>query len=261
MKKAFFLIPIVFVIISSSFYYKTSQKAKELDKNIQKFLERNLSLDSFTAESLLYNTKGQLTGKTIFKFTPNCWQMTIKDPPLKEKEEVSSWLKINDLLYIKNYQDESWWQANIKEAKEKPQFTSAIDFRSYFRQPVDKKLSFHYLKKELCGQKYCFQYEVIDKRIQFPERKTINHYIWFDEDDFLLRKEEYVTAGKISLTSFSHQDQTTILSPKEMQPPQEIKKAPSDISIFMLPGTVRLSAYQEDKQPLPPIMPIFIPKD
>ncbi|GEM_PF-6246456 len=247
-------LPIFFLTALTAYFLgKNSQQTTIFqDKNWQKFIQKNLECQSFTAYSYLYE-KGKKSGQTNFKLVDDGWQLTLLDPDslaLERPASLSAWLKLGKEIYILDFRDNQWWQSSHAPVR----LLSALDFRNYLKLLADPKNNFlevRFLKRDLCEEKFCLQYEIIDKHIQFPGRNLLSHYLWFDEEDYLLKKEEYLNgSGDISLTEYFNCNQTVI------EKPSKSKQVAEEKDIFMLPGTI-FKAKGNEFWPKPAVVPFF----
>lgn len=130
-------------------------------------------------------------------------------------------ISMGDTTYTKA--GEVWWKQTTKKTEVAESPVSKDDFK--FEDPKegskDKNLT-KYVKvgKEACGKLSCFKYQVSD-----PSNTYSNEYIWFDDEDYLIRKT--VSEGKDGTRSesvFSY-DNVSVSAPspvKELAPNQYI---------------------------------------
>lgn len=124
----------------------------------------------------------------------------IESDGAKEKKHM---ITIGDTIYLKDYSDDKWWKQTIKpekqkEEKEKPE--EPKDFKDEYSKP---NLTFKTLGKEACGPPAggltCFKYEQLD-----PENPEVKRTFWFDDKDYLLRKEQGGFGEFIATVEYSY---------------------------------------------------------
>ncbi len=87
--------------------------------------------------------------------------------------------------YIKDLSDNIWWKIAKEKVPETP-MDEAVETDFNFTEKmaeVEDKTTYVRLGKEACGTSTCYKYEIID-----PENKMTKEYIWFDDEDYLMRK-------------------------------------------------------------------------
>ena len=150
-------------------------------------------------------------------------------------KESMNIITIGDTTYTKDYTDNKWFKQTYKpDPNATP--TPANDLKDTFndKKQMEDKTEYKALGKEACGSMMCFKYQVIT-----PGNQDSTDYIWFDDNDYLLRKQSTTTKdGNTSESTFSY-DSVSITEPspvKEGEPGM---------------GTVRSSApgmSEEDKK-------------
>ncbi|MDP3973929.1 MAG: hypothetical protein Q8P92_03795 [Candidatus Daviesbacteria bacterium] len=125
----------------------------------------------------------------------------------KEKKHL---IILGDTTYLKDYSDNKWWKQTIKpeeipdeEGAEEPK-----DFKEEYSQP---DLQYKSLGKEDCGSHAsgltCFKYEQI-----FPDSPETKRFFWFDDKDYLLRKDQAGFGEFIATIEYSY-DNINITTP------------------------------------------------
>lgn len=111
------------------------------------------------------------------------WNM--RDIESDGSKEMKHLINIGDTTYLKDYSDGKWWKQILKpeetkeekEAPEKPK-----DFKEEYTKP---NLTFKSLGKEACGNLNCYKYEQT-----MPETPDVKRVFWFDDKEYLLRKDQ-----------------------------------------------------------------------
>lgn len=114
------------------------------------------------------------------------WSM--RDIESDGPKEIKHMVTIGDTTFLKDYSDNRWWKQTIKfeEKKDEGQNNEPADFKEEYSKP---ELTYKELGKEDCGPSAkgltCFKYEQI-----FPESPEMKRIFWFDDKDYLLRKDQ-----------------------------------------------------------------------
>lgn len=141
------------------------------------------------------------------------------DGPKERKHMIT----IGDTLYLKDYSDNKWWRqtakpAEIKDGEKKEEPT---DFKEEYSKP---DLKYKASGKESCGSSAegltCFKYEQI-----FPESPDMKRIFWFDDNKYLLRKDQAGFGEFIATVEYSY-DVINI------QAPSPTKDVPEGKSIY-----------------------------
>lgn len=152
----------------------------------------------------------QITG-TSFK------SREIESDGLKERKHI---IIIGDTTYLKDYSDGKWWKQTLKpeetkeeeEAPEKPK-----DFKEEYTKP---NLTFKSLGKEACGNLNCYKYEQT-----MPETPDVKRVFWFDDKEYLLRKEQGGYGEFIVTVEYSY-------AGIDIKAPSPIKDVPAGKNIY-----------------------------
>jgi hypothetical protein len=94
-------------------------------------------------------------------------------------------MTVGDVDYIKDLVDNVWWKIIKEEAPKTPMDETVkidYDFTEKMAE-VEDKTTYVRLGTEACGSSTCYKYEIID-----PENKGTKEFIWFDDEDYLMRK-------------------------------------------------------------------------
>lgn len=129
-------------------------------------------------------------------------------------KESFNMITIGDTTYTKDYTDNKWFKQVI--AKE-PSGTPAPvqnDIKTTFddKKQMEDKTEFKALDKEACGNLTCFKYQIIST----TDDGAIN-YMWFDDREYLLRKEAMTGKnGDVNESTFSY-DNANISAPSPVK--------------------------------------------
>lgn len=94
-------------------------------------------------------------------------------------------INLGGVDYIKDLTDNVWWKIVKEEGVEQP-IAEAIEIDYNFTEKmemVEDKTTYVRIGMEACGKAQCYKYQVID-----PENNSTKEFIWFDDEDYLMRK-------------------------------------------------------------------------
>lgn len=115
-------------------------------------------------------------------------------------KEIKHTITIGDTIYLKDYADGKWWKQTLKYeevTEEEPEdIEEPKDFKEEYSKP---DITYKSLGKEACGSLTCFKYEMFD-----PQNPEIKRTFWFDDKDYLLRKEQGGFGEFIATTEYSY---------------------------------------------------------
>jgi len=139
----------------------------------------------------------------------------------KERKHI---IIIGDTTYLKDYTDNKWWKQTIKLEEDMPeedQMEEPKDFKEEYSKP---DLKYKALGKDNCGSHAkgltCFKYEQI-----FPESPESKRFFWFDDKDYLLRKDQAGFGEFIATLEYSYDG-------INIQAPSPTKDVPEGRSIY-----------------------------
>lgn len=199
-----------------------TQRATEADFE---FIEDPTLRKHFVAQAnqTTYRTKstGSGSGLTIVN------EVQIKGDSFNTSEvqsdgnkEIKHTITIGDTIYLKDYSDKKWWKQEVKYEPTKDEGVEKeepVDFKEEYSKP---NLEFKSLGKEACGNLTCFKYEQYD-----PENPEVKRTFWFDNKEYLLRKEQGGFGEFISTIEYTYDG-------INVQTPSPIKDVPEGRSIY-----------------------------
>lgn len=116
------------------------------------------------------------------------------------EKEIKHTITMGDTIYLKDYTDGKWWKQTIKYeevTEEEPEdLEEPKDFKEEYSKP---DIAYKSLGKEACGSLTCFKYEMFD-----PQNPEVKRTFWFDDKDYLLRKEQGGFGEFIATTQYSY---------------------------------------------------------
>lgn len=159
----------------------------------------------------------------------------------KNSTKANEMITMGDTTYLKDYKDNSWWKqtASKEELKENVAdevVKEPIDFKEMYEEAKDT-VTYKNLGEEACGELTCYKYEQVDSAS--PEGKRL---FWFDNKDFLLRKEQN-GFGEFTATSEYSYDNINIKAPT---PTKEVPAGKS-IYEYMVYEGANLSGEQSEE--------------
>lgn len=140
----------------------------------------------------------------------------------QDGKETYNVIVIGDITYTKDYSDNKWWkQKQAKQKQEVEKVQEKIDPKKDIEKAEkEDKTTYKKISKEPCGKLTCFKYQVIN-----PDFTNSTDYIWFDDKEYLLRKERTEDKdGTVSETDMNY-DKVNISEPsptKDAKPDQII---------------------------------------
>lgn len=244
------VVAVVVVLAAAGGYYFMSQKGggpsipgvpsltlnpncKHNDPNLCKFLNNWKNIKQFSVKSTT-SVKSGPGSEVIFEINGEDKFHMMMSEGGKENWNV---ITIGDTTYTKDYSDNKWWK---QESSKKEDLKDQFDFK--FDESDDKeaedKTTYKAMGEEPCGNMTCFKYQVIN-----PDSDGDTEYIWFDNKQYLLRKQQIVSKdGTISTSEFNY-------SGVNISEPSPTKDAKEDQII--VPGGGAIPAMsQQDKQDL-----------
>lgn len=206
------IIAVVVVLAAAGGYYFMSQKGgapsipgvpgltldpncKYNDPNLCKFLNNWKNIKQFSVKSTTSVKSGPGSEVTFEINGEDKFHMMMSEGG-KENWNV---ITIGDTTYTKDFSDNKWWkQKSAKKEDLKNQFDFKFDESD---QPeTEDKTTYKAMGEEPCGNMTCFKYQVIN-----PDSQGETEYIWFDNKDYLLRKQEVKsTDGSVIVSEFSY---------------------------------------------------------
>jgi hypothetical protein len=131
-------------------------------------------------------------------------------------------ISIGDTTYTKA--GDTWWKQTSKPAEQ--EVAKVEDFKPQEpdeSKPETEQPKYEKQGKEACGDLQCFKYKVVD-----PSSPNTNEFIWFDDKDYLIRKQTTATAeGTATEITYTYSN----ISVSEPSPVKEL--APNQ---YIMPG-------------------------
>ena len=171
-------------------------KCDSKDTDVCKFFASWKATRYFTANTT--TTVGKTTNTSTLKVDGKNYHSKINSQLAIET------IVIGNASYTKDIKENTWYKQELVE-----QSTTGFRFDESELKSDGGKFTYKKIGKENCGELTCFKYEVIN-----AEDRGLKQYIWFDDQDYQLRKqttEQKETFAKTS-TTFSY-NKVTISEP------------------------------------------------
>lgn len=256
MKTKIILVVIAVAVLAGGYFLYTSRGAgipiissiipatpRATEKDFE-FIKDSLVRKNFTAQAnqTTFRVKTLSSGRgedvSITEAAINGDKVSFRSKSQNAKgEDITDMILIDDVTYVKDFKDGKWWREVAKKV-EGPTPTSAIDepddFKTEMLKKKDKLIEYKQLGTEKCADLTCYKYQEID-----PENTEGSRIFWFDNQQFLLRKEEYSFGEFTTTNEYSYNDISISV-------PSPVKDVPEGKSIYEMLIPVDTGAAQDD---------------
>ncbi len=188
------------------------------EPDLCKFINNFKLTNNYSAKSTFSDKSGKKSGSTFESVGDNKTHMATST----DGKEDYNVITIADTTYTKDYSDNKWWKQKQPKVSPSPGSQASTNIKDEVAktdQPEDKT-TYKKIGMEACDLRQCFKYQVID-----PANTDTTEYIWFDNKEYLLRKERSEGKdGTVSETTISY-DKVNISEPtptKDAAPDQVI---------------------------------------
>jgi hypothetical protein len=137
----------------------------------------------------------------------------------EDGKENSNFILIGDTTYTKDYTDNKWFKETTKPDAKQEDLKSTDDLKNSVNDAKPDKLAYKKVGKEACGKLNCFKYTLTEA--------GANTTVWFDDNEYKLRKMESGVAGQTFTVEYSY-DNTSISAPS---PTKDTAPAPAAASV------------------------------
>jgi hypothetical protein len=202
------------------------------DPDLCKYVNKYASMEQFSGG---FSGKSTTTDKDGKK-SESVWEMEglnkSRFVTYENGKELFSTVIINDTTYTKDPTDGKWWKyvATKDKAGANTNFFNPEDLKEQFKD-LEDKTAYKKIGKEQCGSLSCFKYEV-----ETPGLEDTKEYVYFDDNQYLMRKMEVETGGMKTATVFEYKN----VSIKEPSPVKEGE--PGFNTFFNLPTSEEVPA-------------------
>lgn len=185
---------------------------KEADKDICKFLTNWKQSEKYRMTSVTEDGT-----KSVYEMDGNNTRMKT------DGEYAYEVITIGKVTYTKA--GSTWYKSSIK-----PREGDTMEVRKVeFDEPADSSneenkstTTYKLIGKEACGNMQCFKYQIVDST-----DSSATNYVWFDDEDYLIRKSSNESADGKYETTYEYDN----ISVKEPSPVKDL--APDE---FIMPG-------------------------
>ncbi|MFA5932693.1 MAG: hypothetical protein WCV81_00335 [Microgenomates group bacterium] len=208
---------------------------KHNDPDLCKFLNNANSIKDYSIKGVY--TAPQVKSESLFEISGEDKFHMVTSENGKESYNV---ITLGDTTYTKDYIDNKWWKQKatkqVEDIKNQSEFKVTTDSK-----PEEDKTTYKSMGKEACGSKQCFKYQQIN-----PDMKDAVEYIWFDDKEYLVRRQRVEAAGTVSESEFSY-------GKISINEPSPVKEGSSESAAFpsgITPGFSKeeLKVIQEESQ-------------
>jgi hypothetical protein len=150
------------------------------DPDLCKFYNNWQNVKDYSITSTSKDKTGE-SGDSVFEISGENSHMLVKQNG-KDAMEI---INIDKTTYTKDYTDNKWWKHTYEPDKNND-LTKDITDKTKFDESkaVEDKTTYKSLGKEACGDLQCFKYQMVS-----PDDAGSTELIWFDDRDYLLRKQ------------------------------------------------------------------------
>jgi len=161
------------------------------DPELCKFMNNWQTIKDYSMTSTSTDKAHGAKMESVFEISGKNTHMIGKENGKDNYEMIS----IDNSTYTKDYSDNTWWKMTYDPEKNK-ELTKEFMKDDVFDEDkaVEDKTEYKLIGKEACGNMTCFKYQVID-----ANDTSTTQYIWFDDRDYLLRKQSTVDADGNSM--------------------------------------------------------------
>lgn len=129
---------------------------------------------------------------------------------------VGEFIGTKEATYIKDLSDGYWTKYSMDISDEATDIPSDdLDFDFDEDETTPDNTQYKSLGKEACGNLTCFKYQIID-----PTNPSDESYVWFDDDDYKLRRWQFKNSEGTSEITYEYTSVT-------ITEPSPLKDAPS----------------------------------
>lgn len=189
-------------------------KAEIDDKDFCKFASNWSSLGAY--KSVMESSSDE--GTSTLTLETDGGEKT-KMTTVADGQTVAEYISIGSSTYVKDLTDGAW----VKYTSEDYQTTDVSDDLDFdFNDetiPEEQRTTYKNLGKEACGDLTCFKYQIVD-----PTNSDDEQTLWFDDDDYKLRRWRFVVDGSTTDAAFSYESVT-------ITEPSPIKEAASPTGV------------------------------
>jgi len=203
-----------------------NSNCKHNDPDLCKFLNNWKDIKNYSIKAT--STSKDSNSESIFEISGEDRFHMVNSTNSKEDYNV---ITIGDTTYTKDYTDNKWWKQKAEKISEiKDKFEFKVEDEG---EKVEDKTTYTSMGKEACSSRQCFKYQVVS-----PDMKGVTEYIWFDDKEYLLRKERTEGSGMVNNSEFSY-DKVNVSEPS---PTKEAKAGET-----IIPGGGAIPGFSQEE--------------
>lgn len=178
------------------------------DPELCKFLNNWTVQENYTVSS-----KSSIEGMTVESLYEMSGQDRFRMVSKQNGKESSNIISIKDTTYTLDYTDNKWWKYTVKPEEAGSSTTENIQeqFDIASEETADTT-KYIFITKEPCGELQCFKYEIIS-----TDDTSLKQYMWFDDNEYLMRKMVVSGANGESNESIYTYSKVTINEPSPVK--------------------------------------------
>lgn len=129
-------------------------------------------------------------------------------------KENMNMITIGDTTYTKDFSDNKWFKHTYKPDPNITPIKAESDVKDTFddKKQIEDKTEYKAQGKEACGNLTCFKYQVVS-----PQDDGATTYIWFDDREYMLRKQTTTDKDGNSTESTFAYDAVSITEPSPVK--------------------------------------------
>lgn len=203
-----------------------SSRCKHTDVDLCKFINRLKKADYFNGNFSGINTT-TIEGRVL----KSSWKINDANASeltnMEDGAVVFQIITLGTTVYVRDFIEGGWWKQEVASTKDQAITLDAYDPKQLKKRSIadiSQKMArsdFIFQKKEACGNRVCFQYQIKD-----PAVPGVQEYIYFDTKEYILRKTRLEEPNG-TLTEMEYDYQKVII-----RPPDQAKKAQPGQNIF-----------------------------
>jgi hypothetical protein len=192
--------------------YRLNDKCAYNDPELCRYINNLPNLKNYTVNTVSTAKDGYKTESSFILDGDERFQSSTS----ADGKEIYNVITIGNTTYTKDYADGKWYKQTAEPAElEEQKSDFEIDSEDSTATETTKT-SYQAMGKEKCGELNCFKYQVI------VEGSTDTELIWFDDQDYLLRKSRSEDSeGNVTELTYNYAEvSVSEPSPVKDTPPQ-----------------------------------------
>lgn len=205
------------------------------DSVLKKHFVAQINKGQYRVESTS-SGKGEVMSLSQYRTEGN--QLNSRITQSQSQNDFSDLIVIANTVFIKDFTDGKWWKQKTKapdaSSDEAEENKIAQNILEYKQKP--NKYTYNQVGVESCGKVDCYKYEEM-------ENGRVIRTFWFNDEDYLLKKEEFVYGEFTSTNDYTYDN----IEIKEPSPAKEVPEG-KDIYEYYGQGPNNVNDEQELNQ-------------